>query len=342
MKVVTRKESEGGFDKQLFCGLAEMEIVGINPTRSELMEIYGREPKDEGKPEFEYVTEDGDGNDKLQIKIFAKENKTGEVFNFSFFITDTDRYNKAATKREFINQVCQSTWSEDEDSLPEWFTYFQNKERESIGDKQVRVAKMGESAFYEFVRAVMRRVNYFSPETEVEFNFKKMIRGNFSELRSFLMNDEYSYPFTAMLYVSNVENDSGEVKTYNNVYTKKFLPSGVIDRFTKHYEDFLSNYKDNMDQEEIDHICSSLNIKEDDITLEIVSGFVDNEAIPSPSFSQTYEQNNFDYFVKDITGEYGCKGFYKLVPMFTYEKGMSITDDPSKVLVEEADDDTPF
>lgn len=338
---VAKAEFNGEFEKQLFCGLAEMKIVGINPTRAEMMEIYGREPKDEDKPELEYISEDSDGNDRVQIKIFAQETKTKEIFNFSFFITDTDRYNKAATKREYLNQVCQSTWAEDEEGLPEWFTNFLDRDKNSKGSNATRVARMGEGTFYEFVRAVMRGVNYFSPETEVEFNFKKLIKGNFSELRDYLMNDELSFPFTSLLFIKNVEGDDGTIKTYNNVYTKRFLPSGIIDRFNSHYSDFVDEYMKNMDQDEKDTICEALSIQESGITADIVKGFIPNDAYPTPSFNKTYEQNNFDYFVKDVTGEFGCSGFYKLAPMFTYEKGMHITDDPSKVLVEE-DTDTPF
>jgi hypothetical protein len=328
MQVKTRVSKE----PQLYCGLGELKTIAINPSREEIDKIYNIERTEEDtRPPIEYVKENTDGDNQVRISIYAEEISTEEIFSFNFYITDKTRVNRNGDKKEYINQVAQSTWADDPENLPDWFKNFTDRNQNIIAPKNVRPARMGESAFYNFIRTTMRSADIYSPETDFNLDFKKLLREDFSELRQFLIPSGYAFPYTALLYINTVEKD-GEFKTYNNIYTDAFLTTGYVAKLNSKCEDYVNTFKNNMDQSTVDYICQCLEIKEEEITNEIVKGFVKNEDLPYSELSNSYEKKAMERFANDVLGEYGCKGYFKLLPIFKYVKGMNITDNPAKVI----------
>jgi hypothetical protein len=319
MKLQVKEERSSNFEERAMqVGLDVFEVVAVNPTSQQMSKIYGSEPKDTDK-ELVYVDEK-DGEDRVKITFIVKGKVTDKISKVTFFLVDKERKSKDG-KNQFINQVCQTAWAFDEEQLPTFFTQFQDKDKNKLADKSYRTAMEGEGDFYEFVRGVLRKVNYNSTETEVKFNFKKMLKGDFSELNSIVTDSEYADNFTAMWYVRNVETENG-VKTYNEVFHKSILPPDFYNKFEKASEAYYKAKLIEIKDDEIEHENLKITIPQDELTVLDIYGYVET---PMVKFKNSYESSVWDRFVKAVDGEYGCKGFYKIAPAFDYNKSMDIT-----------------
>jgi hypothetical protein len=321
MKLAKRQESTGSSfeENKLYVGLDEFEILAVNPDADQLAKLYGNEPKEDAK-EINYVDEK-DGDDRVRVTVYVKGINAQKITRINFFIVDKDRVSKDGVKKQYINQVCQTSWADSKDNLAEWFTKFTDRNKTVIGEKTFRVAMEGEGDFYDFVRAVMNKVNFNSPESEVKFNFKKMLKGDFSELNTYLTDPDWTSTFTAVWYVKNVETETG-IKSYNELFSKAILPrtfyNKVENNVVAYYRDMVEEIKDD------DDMFDELGIKgiKETLTPHDIYGYVKS---PSIAFKDKYEAKIWENFTKNIDGEYGCKGFYKICPVFEYNASMDIT-----------------
>jgi hypothetical protein len=319
MKLQVKEERASNFEERgMQVGLDVFQVIAVNPTSEQMSKIYGNEPKDIDK-ELVYVDEK-DGEDRVKISFIVKGKVSDKISKVTFFIVDKERKSKDG-KNQFVNQVCQTAWAFDEDQLPTFFTEFQDKEKSKLGNKSYRTAMEGEGDFYEFVRAVLRKVNYNNTETEVKFNFKKMLKGDFSELNTIVTDTEYADYFTALWYVRNVETENG-VKTYNEVFHKSVLPADFYNKFEKSSEAYYKAKLAEIKDDEIEYANLKIQTPQDELTVLDIYGYVET---PIVKFKNLYESNVWDKFVKTVDGEYGCKGFYKIAPAFDYNKSMDIT-----------------
>jgi len=316
---LAKKDTSSFEERKMLVGLDVFKVVAVNPTVQELNKIYDNEDS-ESDEEINYVDEK-DGVDRVRINVYVRGIRSNKLGKISFFIADKDSVSQKGN-HQYINQVCETSWSSDESSLPAWFTNFYTKDDKvnSIGTKQYRIGREGEGRFYEFARKVLSKVNYFIPDTEIKFDFDKMRRGNFSDLK-YLMDDEWSSTFTSMWYVKNVEGEDG-VKSYNEI----FYPAIAEANFCSKVETATSAYyKSKLEEIKSDEaLFKSLKIPGvlEIITVHDIYGYVDQ---PNITFKSTWDNRVLKQFLDKTEGEHGCRGFYKIAPIFEYSSEMDIT-----------------
>lgn len=310
--------TQGQEAKQMYVGLESMEVMCINPTTEEINKMYGRESKEDDK-EQEYITE-REGIDNIRITVFLKALQTNRIVRKTFFIEDKERMDKTGTKYQYLNQTGDSGWGQSEDDLMDFFKNFTDKDKKVIGKKAIRKAKNGEADFYEFVKGVLRKVNYYDPTTDVTFDFKKMLKGNWKELNQHLTG-ELAMPISLMNYIKNVETENG-IKTYNEVWTDKILNGDMYSKIefatSKYYKETCQQIQE--DEEEFKRL--KINGVIETITPQDIYGYVNT---PDIKFKSEWDNKAWNKYCNEINGGYGCKGFYKLSPVFEYHPSMDIS-----------------
>jgi hypothetical protein len=265
MKIVQNEEREG-FDKKLYVGTAEVRVLAINPSNEELYKMLGREVPEE-KAEIEYVKEDTDvkftnskGEEdsdtatRLFVDVWVQEVTSEEIMKIRFILTDFPQYNKDGSKQQYINQVGQTTWITvgDEDSLPDWFTHWNIKDRitKEITDtvaKEFRPAMRGEADFYEFLKS-WSNLNVWSTESDVFVeNNKKFWRGNLSEFKPLLatLEDNTVLVQCGVKTVLKTDEEGNETSTdYQSIYTRAFAPGNSMKDFNFHKRNNFAGLKD--------------------------------------------------------------------------------------------------
>ena len=214
-----KKKEQKDFVKKI--GLFEARVLIINPTLEEYKDVLGFDPKEDSKA-TEYLGESKDGNIYLRVAVWLKSVKTDELFSssISFFLEDKERENKDGTKKQYINNIGQCTWADDQANLPEWFT-----------TRQYREAFVGEEELYNFVRTWLGNLDYRSEETtlDVDANWKQFLKGNVKSLRE-QIDGEWCTNVVALATVVTKEKD-GEIREYQNIFNKAFLPAYGLKHF---------------------------------------------------------------------------------------------------------------
>lgn len=225
--MVKGNQRESG--KKLYVGLTSVAIVAINPSRKELNKLLGREDKDDDQ-EIDYVDEYNDVA-RVRMSIWLRDQVNDNLYVHSFNILNKERMNKTEDKYQFINSTCTTSWVDEEENLPEWFTHFTDfKTKEVLGSKTYRKALQGEDELANLIRAWLGKLNWNHVDTEVEINTKDLFAGKFKELQAQIDGD-YDTPFTILMGVRTVEpkeGEEGETKQYQAIYGKSFLPGSFI------------------------------------------------------------------------------------------------------------------
>lgn len=242
-------------------GLFEAEVIAINPTPEEFKEILDIELPADNKV-TEYLGKSKDGNAYLRIDVWLKDVKSGDKFKATFFLEDKERESRDGSKKQYINNIGRTAWAADPNDLSEWFI-----------KRDHRVAYVGEEEFYEFLRTWLGKLDYMKDTTVLQADWKKLMKGNVSELKS-QVDGAYSTNIGALATVVMKEKN-GENKEYQGVYNKAFLPAYALKNFR------LINYNDVT-------IQTSLRAK------------------------KLKDLKPHERFVVNVTGEYGCRDFYVL------------------------------
>lgn len=256
---------ESNFSKKV--GLFEAKVVAINPTIEEFKDKLGIELKEDSKA-IEYLGMSQDGNKTVRIDVWLEEVKNKDKFKVAFFLENKERENKDGTKKQYINSVGSCSWADDENNLPKWFT-----------EREYRVAYMGEEDLYNFMRTWLGDLDYRDAETTLQLDWSKLMKGNTKDLRD-QINGEWCTNIVALATVKTVEKD-GELKEYQGVYNKAFLPAYTLKQFR--LVDFSSS-----------------------TTLKQLREKKSKDLKPH------------ERFVLNITGEYGCKEFYTFKDIAEY------------------------
>lgn len=61
-------------EKKFYTGFTSVRVAAINPTRSELNKLLDKEPGEDEK-EFNYVDQDKEGNDRVRLTFWLKDEK---------------------------------------------------------------------------------------------------------------------------------------------------------------------------------------------------------------------------------------------------------------------------
>ena len=260
-----------------FVGLAEMEILCVNPSMEEFKEILNIDLKEDSKA-ADYIGESKDGNVYLRLNFWLKNVKDGSIFQspVSFFLENKQRSNKDETKMQYINNVGATTWADDPNNLPEWF----------VG-RDYRVAYVGEEEMYDFLRTWLGKLDYRQAETILQIEWKKLMKGNVKDIKD-QIGGEFACNVGVLATVVTRENKEGEVKEYQGIYNKAFLPPYAIKNFR------LVDYSN-------------------------------PDVIAKISAKKPKDQKPHEKFVLKVTGQYGCADAYKLQDLMEYNPADFIT-----------------
>ena len=265
-KVREQSSNDNNYEKKV--GIFEANVVAINPTAEEYSSILGREISPDSKA-TEYLGETRDGNTYLRIDVWLQEVKNQDNFKVSFFLEDKQRQNRDGTKNQYINSVGTTSWADDESNLYDWFTK----------DRDFRVAYVGEEDLYNFMQKWLSKLDYRDVETELQLDWKKLMRGDVRDLKSQIGGD-YCDTVVSMATVVVRERD-GESKEYQGVYNKGFL-SGWTMKFFRAVD------------------------------------YTDRRVVESLKSKAPRDLKQHEKFVAQIAGEYGCKDYYILKEMESY------------------------
>lgn len=266
-----RKENNGDYAKRV--GLFVGRVLTVNPTEKEFKDILGMELKEDSKA-CEYLSEK-DGNTLLRIDFWLEPVKANadapkeKPFKVSFFLEDKVRMNKDNTKTQYINNIGNCCWATDEDSLPAWFA-----------KREFREAYHGEEDLYEFLRSWLNKLSYGSEKTELSLDWKQLMKGNVKMIKS-QIEDEWAGNLGCMATVI-VKEVEGELKEYQSVYNRAFLPEYSL----KHFR--LVDY-------DSESVRQALALKE------------------------SKDLKPHERFVNKVYGEYGCKDFFILKDLREYD-----------------------
>ncbi len=126
MAVKGKQREQKEFAKKFYVGFTTVKVVAVNPSREEINKLVGKEDSPDDK-EMVYLGEDQEGNERLRLAFWLKDVKTGELYPYSFNLTNKERRNKDNTKVQIINSTCGTTWvpvdengKVDESAIPNW------------------------------------------------------------------------------------------------------------------------------------------------------------------------------------------------------------------------------
>lgn len=198
-------------------GLFEANVIAINPDAEGYKEILNIELKEDSRV-LEYLGTSNDGNTTLRIDIWLEDVRSKDKFKVTFFLENKEKENRDGTKKQYINNVGTTSWADDPNNLPDWFT-----------KRDYRVAFVGEEDLYTFFRTWLGKLDYRDAETIISLDWKKLMKGNVKDLRD-QINGAYSTTVVALATVKTVIKDE-ETKEYQGVYNKAFLPAYSIKQF---------------------------------------------------------------------------------------------------------------
>lgn len=258
-------------------GLFEAKVIAVNPSVEEYKDKLEIELKEDSKA-VEYLGETKDGNNYLRLDFWLQNIKTDKKSKVTFFLEDRERENKDGTKKQYINEVGMCSWADDPNNLPEWFT-----------KRDYRVAHVGEEEFYDFMKTWLGNLDFRDSETVLQLDWKKLMRGNVKDIKE-QIDGEFSVNFCPLSTIVSKETD-GEIKEYEVIYNKAFLPAYSLKQFR------LIDY-------DSPKVISELQSKK-------------------PKDLKVHEK-----FVLKVAGEYGCKDYFILKDLKEYvpEENLAASD----------------
>lgn len=293
------KKEEKDFTKKV--GVFEATVVCINPTAEEYTTLIG-ELKEDSK-ETEYLGTSRDNNISLRIKIWL-QSKDGSKFPLTFFLEDKQRENKDGTKVQYINAVGNTAWAEDENSLRTLASESNPNEgyRKMMNEfvkREFRVAYFGEEALYNFLHSWLGKLDYYNVETTLEIEWKKLMKGNVKDLKD-QVDGEWCTPVGALATIDTTEKE-GEIKEYQGVYNKAFLPAFSLKFFR-------------------------------------LIDYTKPEVIAALSVKKSRDLKSHERFILNvIDGEHGCKNYYVLKELQDYEAGDNLVASDKPISTEGSD-----
>lgn len=225
----TKQAGNAGASAPKYVGLTGVEVRAVNPTRSELNKLLGKEDGEDDK-EIVYTSEDQEGNKRVRLTFWLYDAKLDKYFPYSFNLTDKERLNKNGDKNQYINQSGMTAWADTEDNLLPWFTTFKDKQGNELGTKEYRKALLGEEELGTLLRFWLGRLDFYDPETHVLIDAGNLLNEDYNELRS-LIDSNFDTPFIAVAGVKTDENDVD--KQYQQIYGKAFLPISFMSYIQK-------------------------------------------------------------------------------------------------------------
>lgn len=156
---------------------------------------------------------------------------------------------------------------------------------EWFSKREYRVAYVGEEEFYSFMRTWLGDLDYRDAETTLQLDWNKLMKGNVRDVKS-QIGGEWCTNVVALATIKTVIKED-ETKEYQGVYTKAFLPAYSIKQFRL-----------------VDYTNPSI---------------LNNLRAKSSKDLKPHER-----FALNVTGEYGCRDYFKLKDLEDYNSGDNI------------------
>lgn len=156
---------------------------------------------------------------------------------------------------------------------------------EWFAKRDYRVAYVGEEEFYNFMRTWLSDLDYRDADTTLQLDWNKLMKGNVRDVKS-QINGEWSTNVVALATIKTVIKED-ETKEYQGIYTKAFLPAYSIKQFR------LVDYSNPA-------VLNNLRTK------------------------KSKDLKPHERFVINVTGEYGCRDYFKLKDLEDYKSGDNI------------------
>ena len=164
--------------------------------------------------------------------------------------------------------------------------------------RDYRPAFVGEEELYSFLRTWLGNLDYRDAETTLEIDWKRLMKGNVKDLKN-QIDGEWCTNVVALATIKTVIKDE-ETKEYQGVYTKTFLPAYTLKQFR------LVDYNKT-------DVQSKLRAK------------------------ASKDLKPHERFVRDVTGEYGCKDFFILKDLKEYDANESLVASDKVIAEDDAD-----
>jgi hypothetical protein len=287
MAVQGNVKTQQDFGKSV--GMFAAKVIAINPDKEGLEKIYGpqeKEPEYVKEKEVKIYEEGGTMMvPSVRIVVYLQEQKTdkktkkvtpGKIFQVSFYLEDRVKQNKDGSKKQYINSGGTTSWAASENDLLPWFVA-----------RDYREAMVGEEELYNFAKAWLQ-LDFKDPGMMLDFNFANLISGDVSELTGEI-GGQYDGTLVAMATIKTKEVD-GEVKEFQSVYNRAFLPAYTMEKFKKTFTE---------------------------------------EAIDAILNKKAKERKGIERFIGEVAdSEYGVKDFYSFAPLHEYDasKNMAASD----------------
>ena len=221
-------------DRKLFTGLANFNVVAVNPSMDELKAM-----KINAQKEPEYVTmvdakENVPAHKKIRLDFYLATLSPEIRTKMSIWIEDTPRVNKAGDKNEWINKFASSCWSAiGTEPGYDWF----KKEGHHI-------ARIGEVQLHQFLLAW---ANVASGKTCQLETMSKIADGDVKELKDLVVALKENF---VKVLLGVTEGQNGE--RYQAVYTGHFgrsyqTPAGFVKALSQQGGEFKADYGDSLD-----------------------------------------------------------------------------------------------
>ena len=225
-----------------YTGVASCYVVGVNPNKKELEEIYGTTIENE--PEYRSSVEvDGRKVENVRIDFIVKtepEDNNGieMISKVALFLRKEYRYNKEKTKVQVIDKYGRTAWVTIDQAKAKEIPMYANGPANL--DADYRPCFVGEEELTNFLKAYLSipnvneyKNNQWVPNSKVSSpndciarldNIDKYFSGNYDELRDAIAFQ----PKNRVKILFGVKtNDEG--KQYQAVFTQMFLKNGVRD-----------------------------------------------------------------------------------------------------------------
>ena len=232
-------ESTDGAIVKRYTGVAPCYVVGVNPNKKELEEIYGTTVENE--PEYRSSVEvDGRKVENVRIDFIVKtepeaNNGIEMTSKVALFLRKEYRYNKDKTKVQVIDKYGRTAWVTVEQAKAKEIPVYANGPANL--DADYRPCFVGEEELTNFIKAYLNIPNVMkyvdnkwvmvdNPADCVARldNIDKYFSGNYDELRDVIALQ----PKNRVKILFGVKtNDEG--KQYQAVFTQMFLKNGVRD-----------------------------------------------------------------------------------------------------------------
>lgn len=239
MAVKVGKESvEGAF--KMYKGVAAMNIIAVNPSKSEIAELTGREVEEDP----EYKTQTDEGKTQVRLAFYAKTNPDAKINNgislnlpISFILTKDYKVGQTSGKIQIIDKYGRTAWATKEELNSKAIPQYASGPANISGD--YRAAFQGEEQLVDFLIQwlnIPNPANYKDKkwvmkdnpqDSEVSLNMEALFKGDFTELKDLVdLAKAYIVKGSVGIRTSDTENGT---KQYQTVFNRKFVKNAVTD-----------------------------------------------------------------------------------------------------------------